>query len=176
MLRVIASRDTVAPNRLREALGAVLRAARRQRGLTLRDVARLSGSRFKASALGGYERGERSISLERFSDLSAVYGVPADRLLAEVLDRVAPEGRIEVVVDLRELDLLPGEESRRAAELVSRVQGNREQEQGDEIALRAGDIEALALASGLSPADLIRRLEPALRVRGPSGPATQEAT
>ncbi len=151
----------------------VLRTARRQRGLTLRDVARLSDSRFKASALGGYERGERSISLERFCDLSAVYGVPADRLLAEVLDRVAPEGRIEVVVDLRELDLLPGQEPHQAAELVARVRGEREEDQGDEITLRAGDLVARALASGLSPADLIRRLEPALRVRRSSGRGEQ---
>lgn len=137
-------------------------------------MARLSASRFKASALGGYERGERSISLERFCDLAGVYGVPPDRLLAQVLDRVAPEGRMEVVLDLRELDLLPGQEPQRAGDLVARVRADRGGEQGDEVALRAGDLEALALASGLSPADLIRQLEPALRVRRP--PARDEQT
>jgi transcriptional regulator with XRE-family HTH domain len=155
-------------------LGGVLRAARRQRGLTLREVARLSASRFKASALGGYERGERAISLERFCDLAGVYGIPPDRLLAQVLDRVAPEGRMEVVLDLRELELLPGQEPKRAGDLVARVRADRGEEHGDEVALRAGDLEALALASGLSPADLIGRLEPALRVRRP--PARSELT
>ncbi|MGH2677820.1 MAG: helix-turn-helix domain-containing protein, partial [Actinomycetota bacterium] len=64
-----------AARRFREAIGGALRAARREGGLTLRDVASLSDRRFKPSALGGYERGERSISLERFTELSSVYGV-----------------------------------------------------------------------------------------------------
>jgi hypothetical protein len=36
------------------------------------------------------------------------------------------------------------------------------------VALRARDIEALALAEGLSPADFIRQLEPAIRFRSAS--------
>jgi transcriptional regulator with XRE-family HTH domain len=74
--------------RFGEVAGEVLRDARRKRGLTLRAVWRRSGGRFKPSALGGYERGERSISLDKFCGLAAIYGVAADRLLAEVLDRV----------------------------------------------------------------------------------------
>jgi transcriptional regulator with XRE-family HTH domain len=169
MLPIIATRLDDASVRLRNAIGGVIRAARRQRGLTLREVASLSGYRFKASALGGYERGERMISLERFCDLSALFGIPADRLLSAVLDRIAPEGRAEVVVNLGELERLQGQEPRRAAELVARVQRQRDEESTDEVALRAGDLEALALASDLTPADLIQRLEPAVRIRRPSG-------
>ena len=84
-------------NRLREAIGAVLRQAREDRDLTLRDVQARSMGRFKPSSLGGYERGEREISVHRFCELAAVYQIPPDRLLASVLDRVAPEGRAEVV-------------------------------------------------------------------------------
>ncbi|MGH2699518.1 MAG: helix-turn-helix domain-containing protein [Actinomycetota bacterium] len=63
-------------DRFSNALGEVLRRARKQRGMTLDDVRRRSRGRFKSSAVGGYERGERAISLERFCDLSEMYGVP----------------------------------------------------------------------------------------------------
>jgi transcriptional regulator with XRE-family HTH domain len=156
----------VATRGLREALGAALRAARRRRGLTLREVAGVSADRFKPSALGGYERGERAISLERFCELAAVYGVPPDRLLGEVFDRLDPEGRVEVVVDLTQLELLPGEESRRAAELVERVVSLRGERLEGSVSLRAGDFEELALSAQLTPGELVRRLEPAVEIRG----------
>jgi nucleoside-diphosphate-sugar epimerase len=41
--------------------------------------------RFKPSSLGGYEKGERNISLELFREVADLYGMPADQLLAEVL-------------------------------------------------------------------------------------------
>jgi transcriptional regulator with XRE-family HTH domain len=153
--------------RFRQAIGEALRAARRQRGMTLRDVANVSGRRFKPSALGGYERGERAISLERFWELASVYVVPADRLLGDVLDRIDPEGRVEVLVDLSQLELLPGDEPRIAAELVERVVRLRGERLGGAVALRAGDLEELALASRMSPGELVRRLEPAVRARTP---------
>jgi transcriptional regulator with XRE-family HTH domain len=159
-------RPLAASRRFREATGGALRATRRQRGLTLREVAEASGRQFKPSALGGYERGERAISLERFTELSSVYGVPADRLLGEILDRVDPEGRVEVVVDLSQLELIPGEEPRRAAELVERVVSLRGEHLGNRVTLRAGDLEELALATRLTPGELVRRLEPAVQVRG----------
>jgi transcriptional regulator with XRE-family HTH domain len=151
--------------RFREAIGDALRATRRERGLTLRDVANLSGRRFKPSALGGYERGERAISLERFWELASVYGVPADRLLGEVLDRIDPEGRVEVLVDLSQLELMPGDEPRIAAELVERVVRLRGERLGGAVALRSGDLEELALVSRMSPGELVRRLDPAVRAR-----------
>lgn len=155
---------------LREALGEVLRDARRRLGLTIREAAARSGTRFRPSAIGGYERGERAISLERFCDMAALYGIPPDRVLSDVLDRLRPEGRAEVVIDLTQLELLPGEEPRRAAELVDRVRRQRGSDAGDLISLRAGDLEALALAFQLPAGDLLRRLEPAIQLREPSAP------
>jgi len=170
MLRDIVGTDPHATRSLREALGEVLRDARRRRGLTLREASAASGNRFRPSAIGGYERSERSISVERFCDLAVLYGVPADRMLAEVLERLTPTGRAEIIVDLTELELLPGEEPRLAAQLVERVKEERGGESGNLVSLRAGDLEALALASRLDPGDLVRRLEPAIRVR-PSEPS-----
>lgn len=118
---------------------------------------------FTASSLGSYERGERAISLERFFELARVYGIPADRLLGRVLDRLAPDERTEVVIDLNQLELLPGEEPRLAIDLVRRVARQRGQRLSDVISLRGGDLEAVALDSGVDPETLRRRLDPAVR-------------
>src|SRR5881296_2522548 len=69
------------------AAGDELRLARTEAGLTLRDVRVRSGGRFKPSAVGAYERAERAVSLERFVSLARIYSVPADRLLARVVER-----------------------------------------------------------------------------------------
>lgn len=100
-----------------------------------------------------------------------MYGVPADRLLGGVLDRIDPGGRVEVVVDLTQLALLPGDEPKLAAELVDRVIDLRGEPRGRPVSLRAGDLEQLALASRLPAGELVRRLEPALQVRNDSQPA-----
>ena len=122
-----------------------------------------SQGRFKPSVLGGYERGERSISLERFVELSRLYGIPADRLLAEALIQAAPEGRQEVVLDLNRLMLVTGEEGRIVGDLVHRVKLQRGDYLTDVITLRSGDIEALALVTNRTPAEVLRILQPAVR-------------
>ncbi|MDP9340583.1 MAG: helix-turn-helix domain-containing protein [Actinomycetota bacterium] len=67
-------------------LGAVLRSARKERGLKLKDVATWSGRRFAPTTVAGYEYGERSVSLERFCALARLYGVPPEELLGRALD------------------------------------------------------------------------------------------
>jgi transcriptional regulator with XRE-family HTH domain len=146
-----------------QAAGEVLRVARRDRGLTLQDVSRLTMGRFKPSVLGGYERGERTISLERFVELAKLYGVPADRLLSEVLARTSPQGRTEIVIDLNRLALLDEREVRAVAEFVHNLRAKRGDYFTDVISLRSGDVEALALSSGVAAKDLLSKLRPALR-------------
>lgn len=81
-------------------VGDELRRARQDAGLALRDLNVRSDREFKASAVGGYERGERSISLDRFCRLAAVYGVPPDQLLGRVMERSPAEKR-DLVIDIR---------------------------------------------------------------------------
>ena len=66
-------------------VGRTLRRARAARGLTLKEVGIASGGRFTPTAVAGYERNERAISLQRFCDLAAFYGVAPERLLSEAL-------------------------------------------------------------------------------------------
>jgi transcriptional regulator with XRE-family HTH domain len=144
----------------------VLRDARRARGFTLRDVTSTSHGRFKPSVLGAYERGERSISLARFCELAETYGIPADRMLAEVFARLDPAGRQEIAIDLNLLTLIPGEEGKVVAEFVHRLKSKRGDYMTDVITLRAGDIEAISLASSQTPNTLLRTIQPALRRPG----------
>lgn len=66
-----------------EKVGARLRAVRKQKKLSLQAVESSSGMEFKASVLGAYERGERSISVPRLQRLAALYAVPVDQLLPQ---------------------------------------------------------------------------------------------
>ncbi|MGH2755647.1 MAG: helix-turn-helix domain-containing protein [Actinomycetota bacterium] len=84
------------------AVGRILRRLRSERRLTLHGVQELSQGQFKASALSGYERGERSISLERFRALTELYSVPADAALGQVLALLTPEGGGSREIDLTE--------------------------------------------------------------------------
>lgn len=145
------------------AVGRALRRARERRRMTLRDVQRRARSAFTASGVGGYERGERMISLDRFCKLCALYGVPADQLLAEVLTEQRPQLRREVVIDLTRLPLLGKDDERVVGEFVQRVRLLRSDYRSDVITLRRGDLEILAHASRRSPAELMARLAPVLR-------------
>jgi transcriptional regulator with XRE-family HTH domain len=91
-------------------VGDELRRARQKAGLALRDLNDRSDREFKASAVGGYERGERSISLYRFCRLAALYGVPPDQILARVMERASPEAEGDVVIDLRRAEEPAAEE------------------------------------------------------------------
>ena len=64
-----------------ELVGKRLRSIRKQRGLSLQDVQRLSEQEFKAAVLGAYERGERSLSLPRLHRLASFFSVPVSQLL-----------------------------------------------------------------------------------------------
>jgi transcriptional regulator with XRE-family HTH domain len=67
------------------AVGLELRRIRTSRGLTLRDVGIISDWVFTPTAVAGYERGERNISVRRFCELARFYGVEPVDLLAEAL-------------------------------------------------------------------------------------------
>jgi transcriptional regulator with XRE-family HTH domain len=143
--------------------GRVLRRARLSRGLTLRQVGVQSGGAFKATAVAGYERGERSISLGRFCDLAAIYEIPPERLLAEVARAAA--GRPSAIVDLALLESIEGVEAETVAGFVRNVRHLRggNGENGGTVVLRAVDLAVVATAAGTRPDELLERIAPALR-------------
>jgi transcriptional regulator with XRE-family HTH domain len=64
-------------------VGECLRAIRRHKKLTLQEVEAASCKEFKASVLGAYERGERTISVPRLQRLARFYNVPVSHLLPD---------------------------------------------------------------------------------------------
>lgn len=148
--------------RFAQVVGEELRDARRQAGLTLRQAMDRSEGRFKPSVIGGYERGERSISLARFCELAGFYGVPSDRLLGRVLARLEPSARRPTVLDLDRLEGMDNEVGGAVNGFVRQVREDRGDPTRDIITLRAGDLEAVALASGIALDRLLRALRPAM--------------
>ncbi len=142
-------------------IGRALRRLRRAHGLTLVDVAAMSNGMFKATSVAGYERGERSITLERFCNLCQLYGLAPDRVLAEILRRT--EGRIEPEIDLAAVESLGTTESALLSGFARQVRGLRGEPQADTITLRAGDLEVLATAEGRRPEELATALRSVIR-------------
>jgi transcriptional regulator with XRE-family HTH domain len=69
------------PTDLDKAVGARIRARRTEMSLSLARLADLSNGRFKASLLGGYERGERALTVTNLVDLADVLDVSPTHLL-----------------------------------------------------------------------------------------------
>ena len=100
------------------AVGARLRAMRKQMHLSLQAVEATSQQEFKASVLGAYERGERAISVPRLQRLAKLYDVPVDQLLPPDGDASTRWGP-------------SGEGGARAAQCPSGPGGGSQQRQGD---------------------------------------------
>jgi hypothetical protein len=131
--------------------------------MTLRDVGARSGGAFKATAVAGYERGERAISLARFCELCAVYQIPPQRLMAEVMREV--EGRGLVTVDVSRLEQLEGREAAAVADFVRQVRSVRG-ERGTTVAIRSGDLAVIATAAGSKEDRLLEKIAPAISAAG----------
>lgn len=146
---------------IRVEIGRALRRLRRSRGLKLRDVSERSEGRFKPTSVAGYERAERSISLERFIEICRLYGAPPERVLADVMRAV--EGRTEPEIDLTALGSISGIEAGLISAFVHQVRSLRGEAAGDRIILREGDLEVLATAAGKRPEELARALREGAR-------------
>ncbi len=140
------------------AVGMALRRARQARGLTLRDISALSGGRYKPTSIAGYERAERTISLERFCDLCRLYGVAPPAMLAQVLEGL--EGA-EPGIDIAFLESIGSAEAALISGFVREIRALRHSASGESIVLRAGDVEVLATAAGKRPEELTSILAPA---------------
>lgn len=142
--------------------GAVLRRAREARRFTLHDVGRRSEGRFKPSTVAGYERGERSISLDRFRQLATFYDRPPDELLGEILEDFYPVVRGGLVIDESRLGLVEEPAREAVGWLLRRVRENRDDAPSPVLTIRAGDLRVAILRSGEEPGTVLRKLRPAM--------------
>jgi len=140
-----------------ERLGALLRAARKRRGLSRKQAAAVTG--LTALKLRRYERGEKPVPPVVCARLAECYG---DDLTAHVPLRVPPEiSAREIVVDGfrqpvgADLDDV-------VAGFVDIVQRLRDAGPGEPLALRATDVVALAGALGRDRDEIERSIADAL--------------
>jgi transcriptional regulator with XRE-family HTH domain len=121
------------------ALGDRLRAARRRRGWSLHDVERTSENEFKSSVLGAYERGERSISVQRLHRLAQIYSVQVAHLIPSP-DEVDQK---ETVIDLDAMSSADPSVSDAIDRFLSTIQLRRRSGEAD-LTVRQSDLEFLA--------------------------------
>ncbi len=147
-------------------VGERLRSIRLQKGLSLHDVEEASAKEFKASVLGAYERGERSISVPRLQRLAQFYGVPADRLLPEpdgsiiTLDSPARrENSRGVRIDLQKLTESQAPEVPVLGRYVNMIQMARGDFNGKILTVRGDDVRALAAVLETTPDGFTTRLD-----------------
>ncbi|HXY44694.1 MAG TPA: transcriptional regulator [Acidimicrobiales bacterium] len=159
--------------RYARVVGLRLRAVRRQKRLSLQAVERASSEEFKASVLGAYERGERTISVPRLQRLAQIYSVPVDQLLPA--DMSQPLGRAaaaaaratngderpirKITVDLVRLNEAAGAERDLLRHFLASVQVQRQDFNGKVITIREGDLRVMASMFGRSVEALAARLE-----------------
>ena len=110
--------------------------------------------------MAGYERGERTISVERFCELCVLYGVAPQAVLGDIL--VAVGGGSDREIDLSRLETMRSAEGSLLSEFVRQIKALRGDASSETIALRAGDIEVLATAAGKKPEELAEAIEPAV--------------
>jgi transcriptional regulator with XRE-family HTH domain len=148
-----------------KVVGGRLRAIRRQKRLSLQDVETDSGQEFKASVLGAYERGERSISVPRLQRLARFYRVPVDKLLPG--DDEGPDGEgarrdsgpEAARIDLAKLEALPGTEATMLARYLKMIQVQRGDFNGRVLTIRRDDVRAIACILGVGEEGADERLD-----------------
>ena len=164
------------------AVGARLRAMRKQMRLSLQAVEAMSDQEFKASVLGAYERGERAISVPRLQRLAKLYDVPVDQLLPpdddatmtrwgssgtteEIVTTSArrasltASGTEKVAIDLTKLHTVSGPERDLLRRFLSMIQVHRQDFNGRMITIRAEDVRAIACLFGVTPDSMGTRLD-----------------
>lgn len=136
------------------AVGRRLRAVRKDRRLSLKDVERLTDGRFKVGVLGSYERGDRNINIAQLLDLAEFYGVAASELLHGGDDAShggrssGPRLTVDMVALAADLTFAP---VFRYLHTITEIRGR---DLGRFESFRADDLNAMAATMGTSAAEL----------------------
>jgi transcriptional regulator with XRE-family HTH domain len=146
----------------REVLGGVIRRARLNAKLTRSQLQRATRGRFTPTAIGGYERGERAISVVRFVELSYAIGIAPEELLAQVLDDASPRARRPLTIDLTRLHGTEPTVRDAVAGFAQHMKVRRSDFLTDVLTLRAGDLVVVANQAHVSPGELMRSIAPAI--------------
>ena len=140
-----------------EEVGERLRQARRARGWSLIDVEEVSDGEYKASVLGAYERGERSVSASRLWRLAQIYGVHVATLLPGMSRGESDDE--DVMIDLAAAEDMSGEQGELLDRYLAAIQVMRKDATGPTLAVRKSDLRVLtALLDTEDPSTALGRL------------------
>jgi transcriptional regulator with XRE-family HTH domain len=160
-------------------VGERLRFVRKQKRLSLQAVEASSNQEFKASVLGAYERGERSISVPRLQRLAEFYNVPVDQLLPRDVngalssmastgavngeermdDRGRDESRGRVTIDLTRLESIAAPERDLLRRYLGMIQVQRQDFNGRVLTIRAEDVRAIGCLFDTTAEGMRHRLD-----------------
>lgn len=133
-------------------IATAIRAIRKQKGMTLKDVEAKSNGTWKSVVIGSYERCDRTLSLKRAIALAEFYQVPLDQLLGLAKNRTMSSQRL--ILDLRAIQASP-EKSRLYSGLSTFVKAiceRRRDWNGELLSIRSGDIFEISLLQGVEEA------------------------
>lgn len=138
-------------------LANLLAQQRRQRGTTLRKLARTSGRAFTAGELQAFEEARAAIDAERLDAVAALYGADIDAILA---DRLPLEIRPVGVLTAGGIAtaFTPGDDASLLTSYLRLVRQLRSAERAPEVELRREDVEILADHLGDTGESIIDRL------------------
>jgi transcriptional regulator with XRE-family HTH domain len=148
-------------HRYAELVGDKLRKLRQERGLSLQEVCDRSGG-FVVSTLSAYERGKRSLSLERLLELSDIYGISPPALLDVEGngDMLGSLGRnVPLRINLGNLSRLSSGERRPLENYVEFLKNLRNDPAREILTMRKDDLDYLATLYGVRPQTLKERFE-----------------
>ena len=162
-------------------VGERLRLVRKQKRLSLQAVEATSDHEFKASVLGAYERGERSISVPRLQRLAEFYNVPVDQLLPRdvggALSAMGADAEAEVgvgsqpgngrardeanriTIDLTRLESVAAPEKDLLRRYLGMIQVQRQDFNGRVLTIRAEDVRAIGCLFDTTADGMRNRLE-----------------
>ncbi len=108
--------------------------------------------------VGSYERGDRSVTVQKLAELAEFYGVPVSELLPgdSAPAPLAPTPKL--VIDLERMNELPKEKSGPLARYIATIQSQRGDYNGRVLSVRQEDLRSLAVIYDKSPADLTEEL------------------
>jgi|SRR5580692_1653150 transcriptional regulator with XRE-family HTH domain len=146
------------PSEYAKTLGARLRAIRVQQGLSLHGVEEKSHGRWKAVVIGSYERGDRSVTVQKLNELALFYGVPILELMPGDAALTPLSLSPRLVIDLERMTQLPPGRADSLVRYVTTIQRKRNDYNGRVVTLRYEDLRVLMVLYDMSPADLSEEL------------------
>jgi transcriptional regulator with XRE-family HTH domain len=145
-----------------ELVGEKLRRLRLDRGLSLQEVCDRSGGSFVVSTLSAYERGKRSLSLERLLELAEIYGLSPISIL-EIEDNADAQPSLNRNRPLRiridNLERLTEDERRPLENYLAFLRNLRNDPSLEVLTIRKDDLAYLSNLYGMRPQLLKERLE-----------------